>query len=171
MSTDLLFHLPKSVEVRLVAEGPEGSAWKRVDGQILGRSTSVWYSNLDHGRRHEYLPLMTMADNLRFSKHKVIQQVGYRKYDNFDAIDVPFTDAIPSDYLGMMGVPISFLSKHNPDQFEIVWQASGNTRASAPSEALAEMKYQPHPDDRGGCGVINGERVYSRIVIRHRETA
>jgi hypothetical protein len=171
MSTDLLFHLPKSVEARLVAEGPEGSAWKRVDGQILGRSTSVWYSNLDHGRRHEYLPLMTMADNLKFSKHKVIQQAGYRKYDNFDAIDVPFTDAIPSDYLGAMGVPISFLSKHNPDQFEIVWQASGNTRASAPSEALAELKYQPHPDDRGGCGVINGERVYSRILIRHRRAA
>lgn len=171
MSTDLLFHLPKSVEARLVAEGPEGSAWKRVDGQILGRSTSVWYSNLDHGRRHEYLPLMTMADNLKFSKHKVIQQAGYRKYDNFDAIDVPFTDAIPSDYPGAMGVPISFLSKHNPDQFEIVWQASGNTRASAPSEALAELKYQPHPEDRGGCGVINGERVYSRILIRHRRAA
>ena len=171
MSTDLLFHLPKSVERRLVAEGPEGSAWKRVDGQILGRSTSVWYSNLDHGRRHERLPLMTMSDNLKFSKHKTIQLAGYRRYDNFDAIDVPFTDAIPSDYPGVMGVPISFLSKHNPDQFEIVWQASGNTRASAPSEVLEELKYKPHLDDRGGCGVIDGARVYSRILIRHRKVS
>ena len=80
-----------------------------------------WFTNLDHGRRHEELPLMTMADNLRFSKHKEIKgKAAYDHYDNYDAIEVPYTDAIPSDYEGVMGVPITFLDKYNPDQFEIL---------------------------------------------------
>ncbi len=80
-----------------------------------------WWTNLDHGRRHEKLPLMTMADNLRFSKHKEIKgKTTYDQYDNYHAIEVPFTDAIPGDYDGVMGVPITFLDKYNPDQFEII---------------------------------------------------
>jgi hypothetical protein len=80
-----------------------------------------WYTNLDHGRRHQKLPLMTMEDNLKFSKHKEIKgKAAYDRYDNYDAIEVPFTDAIPSDYDGVMGVPITFLDKYNPDQFEIL---------------------------------------------------
>ena len=51
---------------------------------------------------------MTMADNIKFSRHKEIRENGYIKYDNYDAIEVPFTDAIPSDYIADMGVPISF---------------------------------------------------------------
>ena len=73
------------------------------------------------------------------------------------------------DYYGIMGVPITFLDKYNPDQFEIVWQASGNTRACAPTEILQELGYEPHKEDRGGCGVINGKRVYSRILIRRKQ--
>lgn len=65
-----------------------------------------WWTNLDHGRRHETLPLMTLEDNLRFSKHKEIKgKAAYDRYDNYDAIEVPFTDAIPGDYDGMMGSP------------------------------------------------------------------
>ena len=80
-----------------------------------------WFTNLDHGRRHQPLPLMTMADNLKYSKHKEIKgKKSYDRYDNYDAIEVPFTDAIPSDYDGVMGVPISFLDKYSPEQFEIV---------------------------------------------------
>src|SRR5690606_36473240 len=79
-----------------------------------------WYTNIDHGRRHLKLPLMTMDDNIKFSKHKGIKSVGYLKYENYDAIEIPFTDAIPSDYDGVMGVPISFLDKYSPEQFEIV---------------------------------------------------
>ena len=64
---------------------------------------------------------MTLEDNLKFSKHKEIKgKESYYHYDNYDAIEVPFTDAIPSDYDGIMGVPISFLDKYNPDQFEIL---------------------------------------------------
>ena len=56
-----------------------------------------------------------MKDNLRFSKHKEIRgTASYEKYDNYDVIEVPFTDAIPSDYDGVMGVPITFLDKYSP---------------------------------------------------------
>lgn len=80
----------------------------------------VWFTNLDHGRRHKPLQLMTMADNIKFSRHKEIKDIGYQHYDNYDAIEVPYTDAIPSDYDGVMGVPISFMDKYCPEQFEIV---------------------------------------------------
>ena len=79
-----------------------------------------WFTNLDHGRRHRPLELMTWAENVKHSRHKEIRGKGYQRYDNFDAIEVPFVDAIPDDYEGMMGVPISFLDKHCPEQFEIV---------------------------------------------------
>lgn len=85
-----------------------------------------WFTNIEHGRRHEALQLMTMEDNLRFSRHKQIRENGYLKYDNYDAIEVPFVDAIPSDYMEAMGVPITFLDKYNPDQFEIVRFRKGN---------------------------------------------
>ena len=63
---------------------------------------------------------MSMDDNLKFSKHKEVKEKGYVHYDNYDAIEVPFTDAIPNDYDGVMGVPISFLKYYCPEQFEIV---------------------------------------------------
>jgi hypothetical protein len=80
----------------------------------------VWFTTLDHGRRHEPLALMTEQENTKFSRHQRIKDVGYQKYDNYDAIEVPRTESIPSDHEGVMGVPISFLSKYNPDQFEIL---------------------------------------------------
>lgn len=95
------------------------------DGKrIISTNNCLWLTNLDHGRRHRPLNLMTMSDNRRFSKHLRIKEEGYIKYDNYDAIDVPFTDAIPSDFDGIMGVPISFLDKHDPEQFEIVGEAN-----------------------------------------------
>lgn len=98
-----------------------------VDGVNMKNVSSVWFTNLDHGKRHQPLPLMTMKENLRFSKHKEIKgKRNYEKYDNYDAIEVPFTDAIPSDYDGVMGVPISFLDKYNPDQFEILGLSGTN---------------------------------------------
>ena len=79
-----------------------------------------WFTNLDHGRRHQPLILMTEADNVRYSRHKEIRGAGYAHYDNYDAIEVPYVDAIPSDYDGAMGVPITFLDKYCPEQFEIL---------------------------------------------------
>lgn len=128
-----------------------------------------WFTNLDHGRRHEPLPLMTMADNLKYSKHKEIKgKKSYASYDNYDAIEVPFTDSIPNDYDGVMGVPISFLNKYCPEQFEIIWQACGNTRVNAPKEILERLNYRQHPEDRGGCAIVKEKRTYSRIFIRRK---
>ncbi len=100
----------------------DAASW-RIDnnGKKFIRVKSVrWFTNLDHGRRHQPIPLMTMADNIKFSKHKEIKDKEYVFYDNFNAIEVPHTDSIPSDYDGIMGVPITFLDKFCPDQFEIV---------------------------------------------------
>ena len=141
------------------------------NGEKINRVPGVcWFTNLDHGRRHQPMPLMSMKDNLKFSKHKEIKNKdSYERYENYDAIDVPFTDAIPTDYDGVMGVPITFLDKYSPEQFEIIWQASGNTRASAPKEILERLNYRPHPDDRGGCTIVDGRRTYDRILIKHRK--
>ena len=116
-----------------------------------------WFTNLEIPKRNEELDLVC-----RYSPEE------YPKYDNYDAINVGRTQDIPMDYKGLIGVPITFLDKYNPNQFEIIWQASGNTRASAPKEVLEIMGYTNHKEDRGGCGVVNGKRQYSRIIIRNK---
>ena len=80
----------------------------------------IWYTNIENGRRHQPLPLMTMEDNIKYSKHKEIRGKKYVKYVTFDAIDVPFSDAIPRDYKGIMGVPKSFMEQYCCEQFEIL---------------------------------------------------
>jgi len=118
----------------------------------------MWFTNLDVTKRHETLPL-----------YKQYRSEEFPRYDNYDAINVDKTSDIPCDYEGIMGVPITFMDKYNPDQFEIIWQASGNTRASAPQEVLKRLGYRIHPEDRGGCGVVNWKRVYTRILIRRKK--
>ena len=100
-----------------------------------------WFTNLDHGRRHIAIPLMSIEDNLKYSKHKEIKfKESYDRYDNYDAIEVPFVDAIPSDYEGVMGVPISILDKYNPDQFEIL----GATQRGCHDEVPDTRKYDDY---------------------------
>ena len=114
-SGDREFGVPKEYPL-------EAAGW-RIDenGNHFIRVKGVrWFTNIEHGRRHEPLSLMTEANNIKFSKHKEVKGTGYKKYDNYDAIEVPYTDAIPSDYKGVMGVPISFLDKYCPEQFEIL---------------------------------------------------
>jgi len=159
-------------EFRVPDSYPLDAAGTRVDdqGNRFIRVKGVrWFTNIEHGRRHEPLQFMTMADNIRYSRHKEIRGIGYAHYDNYDAIEVPYTDAIPADYDGVMGVPITFLDRYNPEQFEIIWQASGNTRTSAPESVLRSLGYSKHAEDRGGCGVVAGRRTYGRIFI-HRKT-
>jgi hypothetical protein len=121
------------------------------NGDKVNRVPGVcWYTNLDHGRRHNRIPLMTKKDNLKYSKHKELKgKSSYDKYDNYDAIEVPYTDSIPSDYDGVMGVPISFLDKYNPDQFEIVRFRHGN--------------------DEKDLHILDGKCPYFRILIKHRK--
>lgn len=116
-----------------------------------------WFTNLEIPKRNEGLDLV-----FSYSPEK------YPHYDNYNAINVGRTQDIPCDYDGIMGVPITFLDKYSPNQFEIVWQASGNTRASAPASVLQEVGYSIHSEDRGGCGVVNGKRQYCRILIRNK---
>ena len=118
----------------------------------------VWYTNIDHKKRHEKLDL-----------YKKYNAEEYPLYDNYNAINVNKTADIPLDYDGIIGVPVTFMDKYNPEQFEIIWQASGNTRASAPKDVLERLCYKPHKEDRGGCPVLNGKRLYSRIFIKHRQ--
>ena len=122
--------------------------------RIVATNNCLWLTNLDHGRRHQPLQLMTMADNIKFSKHKQVRENNYPTYDNYDAIEVPFTDAIPSDYDGVMGVPITFLDKYNPEQFEIV----------------GGYNYSKDYDGNTWNGRINGNYVYKRILIRKKHS-
>lgn len=140
---------------------------REIDGQKVNRVPGVcWFTNLDHGRRHEPLSLMSMADNIKFSKHKDVKSHEYLQYDNYDALEVPYTDAIPNDYEGIMGVPITFLDKYNPDQFIIKGLAAGNSRKT---KLYGDVKYTPNKLDRGGCGVVNGKRKYARILIKRKK--
>ena len=116
---EIYFDVPEDFKQAALAAGKDRTI-VLVDGRHMARSQSVWYTNIEHGRRHRPLSLMTEADNVKFSKHEEVKGVGYRKYDNYDAIEVPFTDAIPSDYNGVMGVPISFIDKYCPEQFELL---------------------------------------------------
>ncbi len=175
MSEDLLFEIPESFASELVIEGKVGSKYRIVDGKILGRSSSIWLTNIDHGRRHQHLPLMTMADNLKFSKHKEIRgRNNYIHYENYDAIEVPFTDAIPCDYDGKMGVPISFLDKYCPEQFEIIGQTQGDSGKELGLKPFPRELKKLNPSLRDGQLYYineNGvpEKPYARILIRKKQ--
>ncbi len=175
-SGDREFAIPSGQVTRSksLREDSQGRQYLRVDGVR-------WFTNIEHGKRHQPLPLMTMADNIRFSKHKEVKGIGYEKYDNYDAIEVPFTDAIPSDYDGVMGVPISFLNKYSPEQFEILGMCENEDLyglkirkySSVECKAAYLAKFgRTGTYDLNASGVIvrdeRFEKVYQRILIRHR---
>lgn len=148
---DMAFKVPSYYEERSTR------SWVDENGQhwrSLGNG--CWFTNVEHKKRHTPIDLYKRYSN------------EYKHYDNYDAIECGKVAEIPMDYNGVVGVPVTFLDKYCPEQFEIIWQASGNTRASAPKKVLEETNYAPHKEDRGGCPVINGKRVYSRILIRKR---
>lgn len=130
-----------------------------------------WFTNLDHGRRHQPLKLMTLLDNKRFNK-KIQNNAGsYFKYDNYDAIEVPFTEAIPNDYTGIMGVPISFLEKYNPYQFEIEGITDREKDNSIRTKTYTKKDSPKYGDlNRRAALIIDGELkpVYARLLIKHK---
>ena len=148
-SGDRKFYVPDDYPLNAAGCGIDS------DGRRFIRVKAVrWYTNLDYKQRHEEMILVK-----RYSPET------YPQYDNYDAINVDKTSDIPCDYAGVMGVPITFMDKYNPDQFEIVGMAAGNTRATG---FYFNVPYEPHPEDRGGCGVVNGKRVYARYLIRNK---
>ena len=124
--------------------------------RIVATNNALWMTNIDHGKRHQHLSLMTMEDNIKFSKHKNVKGHKYSTYDNFDAIEVPYTDAIPSDFSGIMGVPISFLDKYNPEQFEIIGCSYDYGRPNGWAKDI-NMSVS-----------INGVSVYKRLLIKKK---
>ena len=134
---DMLFDVPDDYAQTLLDTAKEGSAYRVVDGVVKGRlGNAAWYTNLDHSIRTEELIL-----------HRRYSPEQYPKYDNYDAIEVGKIADIPCDYPGAMGVPITFLDKYNPEQFEIIKFRKG--------------------DDNEDLRI--GDRCpYFRIVIRNR---
>lgn len=130
-SGDRKFNVPDDYPLYAAGCGidPDGRRFIRVKGVR-------WFTNLDHNKRHEELDLVC-----RYSPEE------YPHYDNYDAIDVGKTADIPCDYNGAMGVPITFLDKYNPEQFDII-------------------KFRKGDDDKDLR--VNGKCPYFRIIIRNK---
>lgn len=164
-SGDRKFNVPDSYPLEAAGCGVDenGKKYIRVKGVR-------WFTNIDHGRRHQPLSLMTMADNLKFSSHKEIKENGYLQYINYDAIEVPYSDGIPSDYNGLMGVPVTFLDKYCPDQFEIIGisleLADDMRKYAARGEYMAGGKRFYLAEENGK---YKYRRMYDRLVIRRKQ--
>ena len=167
---DMVFAVPKDAEVD--EKDRQKAARLGYVGDYTRLGNSCWFTNLDHGRRHQPLPLMTMMDNLKYSKHKEIKdKESYDRYDNYDAIEVSFTDAIPSDYLGAMGVPISFLDKYSPEQFEIVGITDRDDNSGLKIKEYTEQDAPNYGDlNRRGAIKIGNEykSTYARLLIKKK---
>jgi hypothetical protein len=185
-STDMVFGVPKGTEIkkadRLKAERLGYPSDDERDYTRLGNS--CWFTNIDHGRRHQPLELMSENDNIKFSKHKEVRGVGYRHYYNFpEAIDVPFVDAIPGDWDGIMGVPGTFLDKYNPDQFEILGSAEDMEQMEKLGVEMLGADFVNQYKAEGGTGGVSaGHRKlgltepryywpFKRVLIRRKDAS
>lgn len=117
--------------------------------QTIG--SSAWFTNLDHKKRHEPLDL-----------YKRYTPEEFPKYDNYDAIEVSKVCDIPEDYKGIMGVPITFLGKYCPEQFEIIW-----TTDRGGDGMIDDLKVKDF-DKSWDSAWINGNKVYKRIFIKSK---
>ena len=152
-SGDRKFYVPNNYPLNAAGCGvdEQGRCFIRVKGVR-------WFTNIDSGILHEPLPLTQEYD-----------PVANPAYDNYNAIEVRRTANIPANYKGIMGVPITFLDKYSPDQFEILMLANGNARTNVEFSTLQTVGYEQHPEDRGGVTILNGRRTYARILIQSRK--
>lgn len=175
------FRIAESV-VRDFASGVYDSSTGLVKFRNVG-----WFTNIDHGLRHQPILLDTMEHNLKFNKRlrkkfeKDYGAIQYPHYDNYDAIEVPFTECIPSDYDGAMGVPITFLDVFNPEQFEIL--GLSNVGDLLPGVQVIGSEWISRYRAQGGKGHVSpnmtslistgddGRAVlfYRRLVIRPKK--
>ncbi len=166
-NSDMVFGVPQDA---VIAESDRQKAARLgYVGDYTRLGNSCWFTSFDHGRRHAPLQLMTMQENLRYNK-KMSSKEKYDTYDNYNAIEVPFTNAIPNDFKGIMGVPISFLDKYNPEQFEIL----GVTQRNDDPYKIKQYTTDDYPNandlNARGVVIVNGVPVakYARILIRHK---
>ena len=143
---DMSFKVPSDYEMR------ETRSWRDEEGnnwRSLGNA--CWFTNLDIAKRHEDLDL-----------YKTYTPEEYPKYDNYDAINVDKTKDIPADYAGAMGVPITFLDKYNPEQFEILGMAAsaGYNKEIVGLDFLGEKDARP---------LLNGKNTYARVFIKNKK--
>jgi hypothetical protein len=147
MSSDLLFDVPDEYAEYLLTSKKEGSGYKIIDGKIKGRAQAIWLTNINYNERFEDLILY---------KKFVGNESEYPTYDNYDAINIDKTKDIPNDYTGVMGVPITFLDKYNPHQFQLL--GIMNT-----GEENIGIRFENTPHGRP---LVNGVEKYLRILIK-----
>lgn len=169
-SSDMVFAVPDGTEI------DEKDRQKAEKLGYIGNYTrlgnSCWFTRIDHGKRHKKIPLMTEKDIIKFGTKQ-----DFHKYENFEAIEVPFVKYIPSDFKGVMGVPISFLDKHSPEQFEIIGLGISNSGIECGVQPYKpeHKKYRKEIQKRGAVDgdlyMIQNEEVvvpYARILIKHK---
>lgn len=142
---DMKFKVPEYYEERQTRFwiDEEGQKWRSL-GNIS------WYTNLDHSKRHEEIIL-----------YKKYNEEEYPKYDNYNAIEVSKVANIPVDYDGYMGVPITFLDKYNPEQFEI----KGMSASAGYNEDIVGL---PFLGDKDARPLISGKNTYARIFVKRK---
>lgn len=151
-SGDRKFYVPNNYPLNAAGcgVGEQGRCFIRVKGVR-------WFTNIDSGILYKPLPLTQEYD-----------PVANPAYDNYNAIEVGRTANIPANYKGIMGVPITFLDKYSPDQFEILMLANGNARTNTDPQLLQKVGYRRLPEDRGGIPIIGDRKMYARILIRKK---
>lgn len=188
-STDLVFEVPLDADVKQsdMDKAARLGYESNTQHKYTRLGNAAWFTNIEHGQRHEELELMTMEDNRLYNKRVAGSPVAYRQYDNYDAIEIPFTNAIPSNYSGVMGVPISFLDKYNPDQFEVVGYDGDDhlvTRKYGKKHRVVDGVVMKSNTGTLGCTIRMEDfgagtyfdvgypvlNMYKRIFIRHRHT-
>jgi hypothetical protein len=157
---DMAFKVPDDSEPRKTRywQDETGQKWRSI-------GNATWLTNMEHNVRHTKLSPMTMEDNLKYNKRlrRILEnkfgEIKYPKYDNYDAIEVPLSNAIPSNYDGVMGVPITFLDKYNPEQFELIGMTANG---AVPAQYKLEWN-KPHNNP-----FINGKAIYQRILVKRK---
>lgn len=177
-SEDMVFQVPEGAIIN--PKDKEKAAKLGYVGNYTRLGNACWFSTIDHGRRHQALSLMTMKDNIKFSKHKEVKGIGYFQYVNYNCIEVKFVDSIPSDYDCVIGITPTFLEKYNPEQFEIVGSVDAGILPDdwkGLEQDFIDLYYQ-----QGNTGTLHvGNRLagyidndgnavipYKRILIRKR---
>lgn len=157
---EMYFGVPDDQKEYLIAHKKEGSSYVLKDGEILGRIATIWFTNLDHKKRHEELIL-----------YKKYTPKEYPKYDNYDAINVDKVKDIPCDYDGMMGVPITFLDKYNKDRWEIVELLKGGkiSNRNVYARIVIKRRYS-FLKDEGGYPKHYTYNINEPARVVHRES-
>jgi len=172
----MFFEIPEKIaNLEQVREVKTSESGKKV---YVTRVQGVrWFTNLDHGRRHQPLPLMTKAEIIKFVTKKP-----FEKYENYNAIEVSLVKNIPSDYNGIMGVPVSILDKYSPEQFQIVGMCENadlyKLKTKVYTSAECKQAYLDKFGKKGtydlnASGVVTREglleKVFQRVLIKHKK--